>query len=225
MLKTWCFLDSPVCFSTSTHIDAFKPLPKLTYRQFFSRAGQPTSDLMDLGNAATVMYIATLDDDADQEVIVKFTARYNEVAHRLLAEARLAPRLHYCGRVVGDLYMVVMDRIDGRSIWQLQEDNLPIPAIVATKVEDAVCLLHNEDLVFGDLRSNNILYVASEHRVVLVDFDWPGTHGESRYPVTLNPNERGKAWSEEVLPYGIMHKTHDLWQLDRLKDLCIKSNV
>ena len=136
-------------------------MPKLTYRQFLSRAGQPTSDLVDLGNATTAMYIATLDDDPNQEVIVKFTTRYDQVAHRLLAEARLPPRLHFCCRVVGDLNTIVMDRVDGKSIWQLQRDKTPIPAIVAVEVEKAVRHLHNEDIVFGDLRSNNILYVAS----------------------------------------------------------------
>jgi hypothetical protein len=211
-------------FPNPTPVDPSEPLPKLTYRQFLSRAGQPTSALVDLKDATTSMYIATL-DDTNQEVIVKFTARYNEAAHRLLAKAQLAPALHFCGRVIGGLYMIIMDRVDGRSIWQLQRDKTPIPAIVATKVEESLRLLHNEDIVFGDLRSNNILYVASEDRVVLVDFDWPGKNGESRYPVTLNPGDDGKTWAEDVLPYGIMHKAHDLWQLDRLKELCTKSNA
>jgi hypothetical protein len=43
------------------------------------------------------MYLANL-DDTNQDVIVKFTVRYNEAAHHLLA-----PKLHFCGRVVGDL--------------------------------------------------------------------------------------------------------------------------
>ena len=102
------------------------------------------------------MYIATL-DDTNQEVIVKFTVRYNEAAHRLLAGAQLAPKLHFCGRVVGDLYMIVMDRVGGKSVWQLQEDKTPIPAIFLTKVEEAVSLLHNEDIVFGDLRQQHSL--------------------------------------------------------------------
>ena len=38
-------------------------------------------------------------------------------------------------------------------------------------------VLHNDDIVFGDLRSNNILYVASEHRMVLVHFNWAGKNG------------------------------------------------
>ena len=67
-------------------------------------------------------------------------------------------------------------------------------------------LLQNEDIVFGDLRGNNILYVASEHRASLVDFDWAGKNGESRYPVTLNPGEYRKTWAEDVMPYGIMLK-------------------
>jgi hypothetical protein len=54
------------------------------------------------------MYTAIL-SDTDQQVIVKFTPRYNEVAHCLLTKAELAPRLHFCERVIGDLYMVVMD--------------------------------------------------------------------------------------------------------------------
>jgi len=208
-----CLYPSPIS------LDPAKALPKLTYRQFLSRAGQPISALVDLGNVCTTMYTATL-DDSNQEVIVKFTARYNEVAHRLLANAQLAPRLHFCGRIVGELYMVVMDHVDGKSIWQLQQDKMPVPAIIPQKVEEAVRLLHEEDIVFGDLRDPNILYVASEGHVFLVDFDWPGKDGESRYPATLNPGTDGKTWAEEVSPYGIMYKVHDLWQLDRLKSLC-----
>jgi serine/threonine protein kinase len=215
-----CLYPSP------TLIDTSKELPILTYRQFMSRAGQPTSALVNLGNVCTTIYIATLDldDNTNREVIVKFTARYNEAAHRLLAKAGLAPKLHFCERVVGDLYMIVMDRVGGKSIWQLQEDKSPVPEIVSTKVEEALGLLHEQDIVFGDLRGNNILYVESEKHVVLVDFDWAGKDGESRYPVTLNAGKDNKRmWEEEVLPYGIMRKGHDLWQLTRLKELCSKS--
>ena len=74
-------------FPNATPIDPSNPLPKLTYRQFLSRAGQPIADHVNPKNATTSLYIATL-HDSDQEVIVKFTARYNERAHRLLAEAQ-----------------------------------------------------------------------------------------------------------------------------------------
>jgi serine/threonine protein kinase len=211
-------LDSPrlsCLYPNPTPVDPSKPLPKLTYRKFLSRGGQPTSALVDLGNATTTMYTATL-SDTNQEVIVKFTARYNEGAHRLLAESEFAPRLHFCERIIGDLYIVVMDRVDGKSIWQLQEDKIPVSEIDFQSVKDAIDLLHENDIVFGDLRDPNILYDASKARVVLVDFDWPGKDGESRYPATLNPSN---AWAEDVSPYSIMHKAHDLWQLKRLSAL------
>jgi serine/threonine protein kinase len=162
------------------------------------------------------MYTATL-GDANEDVIVKFTARYNEVAHRLLADADLAPRLHCCERVVGDLYMVAMERVDGQSIWQLLEDKKPVPPFISQEVGNAVRLLHENNIVFGDLRDANILYDASEGRVVLVDFDWAGTDGKCRYPATLNPST---AWEEGVSPYSIMRKAHDIWQLNRLTALC-----
>ena len=88
----------------------------------------------------------------------------------------------------------------------------PCPTLV-----DTLRLLHNKDIVFGDLRDPNILYVDSDDSVVLIDFDWAGTDGVSRYPATLNP---ANAWAEDVFPYGIMRKAHDIWQLKRLADLC-----
>ncbi|PPR07054.1 hypothetical protein CVT26_005255 [Gymnopilus dilepis] len=216
--KLSCLFPNPVS------VDPSQPVPKLTYREFLSRAGRPVPDILDLGNTTTAMYTATLDDT--DEVIVKFTTRYNEAAHRLLAEARLAPKLHFCGRVVGDLYMIVMERVAGTSAWQLEMDKRPIPEVVATKVEEAVGLLHAQDIVFGDLRSNNVLYDVSggEGRAVLVDFDWAGKDGEARYPATLNHVVDDELWHPDVSPHCIMKKAHDLWHLEKLKGLC-KSNT
>jgi len=203
-------------YPNPTLVDHSKTLPALTYRQFLSRAGRPTSALVDLGNATTSMYIATL-SDTNKEVIVKFTACYNEVAHCLLADADLAPKLHFCERVIGNLYMVVMDRVDGTSVWQFQQDKKPVPAVVLKDIDNALHILHAKDIVFGDLRDPNILYLASKAHAMLVDFDWCGKDGEDRYPATLNPSN---VWPEDVSPYSIMRKAHDTWQLDRLAALC-----
>ena len=92
------------------------------------------------------MYIATL-DGTNKEVIVKFTARYNEKAHRILASAGFAPKLHFCGRVVGGLYMVVMDRVDGKSLRQIQMDKMSIPTLVLEHVRQAVHFLHEHNIV------------------------------------------------------------------------------
>ena len=209
-----CLYPSP------TLADPARTLPKLMYHKLISRDGRPIPAVADLGFAITAMYTATL-IETGQEIIVKFTARYNEKAHRLLADAQLAPALLFCDRVVGGLYMVVMERVGGSSIWELREDKVQIPAIVAEKVEEAVCRLHAEEIVFGDLRDPNILYIpsndSSDERVLLVDFDWPGKDGESKYPATLNP---ANTWADDVSAYGVMRKAHDIWQVNRLKVLC-----
>ncbi|KAF9484913.1 hypothetical protein BDN70DRAFT_917313 [Pholiota conissans] len=200
-------------FPNPTPVDPCQPLPTVVYKHFTARNGQPAS-VVGLGAATTLLYIATLDD---KEVIVKFTVRYNEKAHRILATAGLAPELHFCGRIVGGLYMVVMDRICGKFLWQLNQEKTPVPSFIVDQVEQAVHLLHAENIVFGDLRDNNIIYDASKERAVLIDFDWPGMHGKTRYPATLNTT--GK-WADGVVQYAVMDKDHDLWQLDRLRDSC-----
>lgn len=118
--------------------DPSKALPKLVYKRFLSRAGQPTSEIVDLGSMNTAMYIAML-SDTNQEVIVKFTARYNAGAHHLLANDQLAPKLHFCERVIGGLYMVIIDRVD----------------LAASRGQNS------------NLRDPNILYVGSEDRLRL----------------------------------------------------------
>ena len=74
--------------------------------------------------------------------------------------------------------MVVMDRVDGKSLWQIQTDKTPIPTIVLEHVRQAVHLLHQQNIVFGDLRDPNILYDASKNCTVIVDFDWSGGWSE-----------------------------------------------
>ena len=70
--------------------------------------------------------------------------------------------------------MVVMDRVDGKALWQLQEET-PDPTVVLKKVEEAVNH-HQQNIVIGDLRDPNVLYVASkgsDEGCVLLDLDWP----------------------------------------------------
>jgi len=50
-------------------------------------------------------------------VLVKYTPRYNKVAHQLLAKNNppLAPALYSCTLVLGGLYMVVMEYLSSAS--------------------------------------------------------------------------------------------------------------
>ena len=74
--KLSCLVPNP------TPVVPSDALPDLTYTEFLSRTGHFTSVLMDIGNTTTAMYIATL--SGTNKEVVKFTERYNEVAHRIL---------------------------------------------------------------------------------------------------------------------------------------------
>ncbi|RPD68891.1 hypothetical protein L226DRAFT_548375 [Lentinus tigrinus ALCF2SS1-7] len=164
--------------------------------------------------------------EVEVEVIVKFTAEYNEHAHRLLAAAGFAPALHACVPVCGGVKMIVMDRVRGEMAWCVQKRDEPLPLTVYEDVRSAIELLHGEGLVFGDLRPPNVMCVprgsasgeAPNLGAMLVDFDWVGRADEGRYPVVLN-DDLG-IWPPGVERGGIMRKDHDLYFLERIQDLC-----
>ncbi|KAF4612659.1 hypothetical protein D9613_011736 [Agrocybe pediades] len=211
--------DVTSVFPNPTFVNA--DAPELIYTHCIARTGEPTSTIPNLVNAATAIYFAKL-ASSGEEVVVKFTAQYSKAAHQLLADAGFAPKLHFCDMIVGGLYIVVMERIKGKSIWQLLQEKEAIPSLVGKRVEAAISCLHNANLVFGDLRDANVLYSRSddpavEGKVFLIDFDWTDKDGEGRYPPTLNISN---ALAENVTPSGLMRKEDDLWHLDRLKKLC-----
>ncbi|KZT70536.1 hypothetical protein DAEQUDRAFT_689285 [Daedalea quercina L-15889] len=169
------------------------------------------------------------DDAPDQEldVVVKFTAEYNAEAHRILADAGLAPALHACVPVCDRLFMVVMDWVEGETLETFKRQGERVPYSVYADVKTAIELLHQHDLVFGDLRPSNIQCVctsggaeSSDHwRTVLIDFDWAGINGRSFYPPVLDEPQR--CWAPDtVQPRGLMQKEHDLKMLEPLKKLC-----
>jgi hypothetical protein len=174
----------------------------------------------------TVMSPSSADALAEaSEVVVKFTGRYHAEAHRLLATKSLAPVLHACVPVCGGLLMVVMDRVHGEPAFQASTRRELLPYDVYKDIQDAVEMLHINNLVFGDLRTPNIMVVPggsgsdARSRGMLIDFDWVGTHGIGRYPASLNDSLPD--WvSTSIFRYGIMDKTHDVVMLNKLKRLC-----
>lgn len=168
-------------------------LPNLTYESIISPAGRVSPNPTNFHKYSTALYLAKMNDI---EVIVKFTSQYNADVHRLLASAGYAPELFACVRVVGDLYMVVMERILGDSVSALVLRNA-FSSVIADEVEKAIKVLHQSGFVFADLRDPNVMYVAGDvldgektqkGRVLLVDFDWAGEAGRDRYPPILKPS-------------------------------------
>ena len=157
---------------------------------------------------------------SSREVVIKFVQRYNPKAHRLLATARCAPDLLYYSKDdhdfpdLGGLIMVVMGYIDGKTAHD-RYGNKPLPRPIFDRIQEAVKILHDEGIVFADLRLPNIMITRNE-QAMLVDFDWCGVHGVDTYPVTLNDNIESSnsiSWHPDVKRGGTMVKEHDLFRL------------
>jgi predicted Ser/Thr protein kinase len=153
--------------------------------------------------------------DRKMTLVVKFTSRYNARAHEILAEKGYAPRLYGCFPVCGGLFMIVMDRVYGYSM-SVVANSRKLPKSVYEDVEAAVKLLHDENIVFGDLRSLNVMVVDGK-RAMMIDFDWAGEDGKARYMTTISKEVFEPGTAERG---GIMLKSHDLTMLERIKADC-----
>jgi hypothetical protein len=227
--------DPPVFVKATQELEFFTKVDRLL--------GTPINQtVIDEENKRHAMYLARMkseDGTSTTDVFVKFATKYNADVHRLLASHNppLAPALYSCTRVIGDMFMVVMQYIpvsEGKSLYAISK--LP-PALHPTrhstlKAFEAVCrnvskaleavrrdvsqalgLLHGQDLVFGDLREVNVLYLEEEDHALLVDFDGVGRDGKDRYSACLNPDaELG------VDRLQIMEKSHDTENMGRLMD-------
>ena len=192
--------------------------PSLQFISKVDRLFGTKLQVVDGANKQHAIYLAKMripGDTSTREVLVKFTAKYNEDAHRLLAESvpPLAPTLHSCTRVIGDLFMVVMQYISESEGGCLRDVSLrPNLEAVRAGVSEALRLLHGHDLVFGDLREGNLLYLPNDgDRVLFVDFDHVGKHKVDRYSACLN-REAGLG----VDSLELMEKSHDVENFDGL---------
>ena len=202
-------------------------LPELEFFSRVNRADGTEVFLVDENNEGHAIYLARMrtgTSDNRDVVFVKFAVNYHEGAHRLLAEQNppLAPALYFCARVIGDMYMVVMEYIPrsrGRDLHSIAcglSPLKPTQEVVRRDVTKALGLLHEQNLVFGDLQEENLLYLPEDGgRVLLVDFDDVGRDGEDRYSACLD-HAVGSALG--VDKWQIMKMAHDVRNLNRLME-------
>ena len=105
--------------------------------------------------------------------------------------------------------MIVMDYVDGKRLERLEEG---LSDAQREQLKRALGRLHENGLVFGDLRGPNVMI--KEDRALLVDFDWSGKEGETRYPFDLNTKID---WAQGVEPGAVILKKHDEEMLEKLK--------
>ncbi|KAG9084343.1 hypothetical protein FRC06_004116, partial [Ceratobasidium sp. 370] len=151
-----------------------RPLPSLDLARFFPYARQyPDSN----GGLVDLDYLGLVDNDfplrpvfrastgTDRNIIVKFAERYNIEAHQMLVPEGLAPKVLYYNANFshGGLRMIVMEEVPGITLERHIElhgiASLQALTTLRKNIRDALRILHDVDLVFGDLRPPNILVV------------------------------------------------------------------
>jgi RIO-like serine/threonine protein kinase len=105
--------------------------------------------------------------------------------------------------------MVVMDYIDGDTLASAKKEKRldeKTTQIVRSEVLRAIEILHLNGLVFGDLRSPNIM-ITKANEVKLINFNWAGEEGQAKYPSLISSDIK---WAAGVEALGVIKKDHDM---------------
>lgn len=185
-------------------------------------------------DSRNLTYVANTNDPHPRKLIVKFVDRYGYKAHEVLEKLHLAPKLYYCGLLDGQresdvsccekargrtdkegggLYhgpmrMIVMQYLEGKDALNAKKECWPSNAY--DQVASAIRALHDKDMVFGDLRPPNVIFVGADAK--LIDFDWSGKEGEVFYPRGLSERV---GWVDGVKSFRRIEKAHDKMMLEK----------
>ncbi|KAG2116464.1 uncharacterized protein F5147DRAFT_568096, partial [Suillus discolor] len=146
----------------------------------------------------------------DKTLCIKFVRRYSKEVHQRCASDGFAPALLGFEQLPGGWYMIVMEMITD-DYCRLQEITVPYPHhdALATELQS----LHRGGYVHGDIRDTNIIVKKDcSPGFMLVDFDWSGTIGETRYPMNVYQGER--LWRPDGAEDGqLILAEHDMQML------------
>jgi len=120
-----------------------------------------------------------------------------------LATKGYAPALFDVKDLPGGWKMVVMAKLpgDAKAAFDLPkgEHNQEIAEVLGH--------LHSLGFVHGDFRCNNV-FISPPNKIWVIDFDWSGPEGITRYPLGMNHAEI--VWPEGASDGLLLRKDHDL---------------
>jgi len=213
-------------------LDSYYKGVELTDSPAESRYFPPITTYRDEDGLVSFKYLGFLENTPDcttlraqttsgpaRDIVVKFVDRYGAKAHNLLAGAGLAPKLFFYGSPrfnntqpsYESLSMVVMEYIAGETL-ATKNLNEKMAKGVRLQLQRAIELLHDHGLVFGDLRSPNVM-ITKANDVRLIDFNWAGEEMQAKYPYLISP---AISWPEGVKALAVIKRDHDWEMLNRL---------
>ena len=166
-----------------------------------------------------LIFLAMTTDGAT--VLVKFTRRYSEAAHRHCAEAGVAPKLLGFRSLAAGWYMAVMEYLGPEAYRVLEPSDVSNNNLVAG-TQDVVKILHDGGFVHGDIRHINMVtrreWTSSNdvQNLFLIDFDWAGLEGSVQYPPNINIGSVKR--HEGAMDGKLIRKAHDLFMVKHMFD-------
>ncbi|KAL5485682.1 hypothetical protein ACEPAI_6723 [Sanghuangporus weigelae] len=166
-----------------------------------------------------LVFVAVTARSPEEKLCIKFTRRYSEEAHRILANLEHAPRLRRVLLLPGNWFMVVMDFSQYLRLSDIAGFSNDQKKLVKSKIKDAVHILHNNNIVHGDIREINVLVDPKTLSIHMIDFDWAGTYQKVRYPERVNTKSVRRP--NGVSGGELITKDHDMEMVDLL--FCVPS--
>jgi hypothetical protein len=146
-------------------------------------------------------------------ICIKFVHRYSKDVHKRCASEHFAPALYGFENLPGGWHMIVMEMI-GDDYCCLGESSAYYSHY--DEIMTKLVSLHQECLVHGDIRDTNIMVKKDgSPGILLVDFDWSGKIGETRYPMNVYCGKR--LWRPAGAKDGqLILAEHDIQMLDAM---------
>ncbi|RIB23829.1 hypothetical protein C2G38_2242409 [Gigaspora rosea] len=158
-----------------------------------------------------------------QKIIVKFSHKYNDYAHKVCYEIGKAPELFFISNLINGFYMIVMGYVEGQKLYDCDDLDISEYKTIINDIEVAILHLHSKNIVFADLRDSNILVIKDENKTyhgMLIDFDWAGKNDVECYPSFMNHEIDWPKGAEDNMK---LKKEHDMYWLDVLKKTYLKN--
>lgn len=142
-------------------------------------------------------------NNSDAKVVVKFASKYNDEIHRIYHKKGVSPELLCCEKMDDGFFLVVTEYIDAREVEprDFEDESL------CQQAKDFLSQSRDLNYVHGDLRPPNVLITNTDKKLQIIDFDWAGKHGITKYPLMINTTDI--KWPEGVAPDEKMLMAHD----------------
>ena len=154
----------------------------------------------------------------ENRIIIKFTERYGEDVHLELSQHGYAPKLLYFQRFEQThLFVVVMEEVIGSQHIgdYLKKCSPGEREQIISKCEEALKIMSAQNYCHGDFRSSNIL-VDNNVDIKVIDFDWAGVEGQTKYPYFMN--HVNIEWPVSATDGAAIKMTHDQYWLNNLTE-------